>query len=348
MLEIEVFGGGIFGLAIAYACRKRGARVRLIEKRHIGAGSSGGTVGALAPHTPDNWNAKKQFQFESLVLAEAFWREVDETSGQSSGYGRTGRVSTIEDERALNLARARADSARHCWQGKAEWSVVDCSRFEGWAPQSNTGFLVHDTLSARMSPLAACQSLAKAFTAIGGTLLEQTTTGKGADICVLATGWEGLADLGQELGRTIGKGIKGQSLSLDYNAAAAPQIYTNGMHIIPHADGTVAVGSTSESAWQDPNETDLQLNELHERAIDACQVLKDAPVLRRWAGVRPRAQSRAPLLGPHPERANTFIANGGFKIGFGMAPRVAETMADLIFTGKADLPESFSIEASLK
>ena len=42
-------GGGIFGLSIAWAAVRRGARVRLIETRAIGAGSSGGLVGALCP-----------------------------------------------------------------------------------------------------------------------------------------------------------------------------------------------------------------------------------------------------------------------------------------------------------
>ena len=61
-VDVTVRGGGIFGLACAWACAQRGARVRLIEARAIGAGSSGGLVGALSPHVPEQWNAKKQFQ----------------------------------------------------------------------------------------------------------------------------------------------------------------------------------------------------------------------------------------------------------------------------------------------
>jgi glycine oxidase len=60
--ELTVRGGGIFGLSIAWEAASRGARVRLIETASIGAGSSGGIVGALAPHTPEQWNEKKAFQ----------------------------------------------------------------------------------------------------------------------------------------------------------------------------------------------------------------------------------------------------------------------------------------------
>ena len=69
MVDVTVRGGGIFGLLVAWACLKRGASVRLVESRAIGAGSSGGLVGALAPHVPENWNDKKAFQFDSLRMA---------------------------------------------------------------------------------------------------------------------------------------------------------------------------------------------------------------------------------------------------------------------------------------
>jgi glycine oxidase len=36
------------------------------------------------------------------------------------------------------------------------------------------------------------------------------------------------------------------------------------------------------------------------------------------------------------------VANGGFKIGFGLAPLVGERMADLVLSGKADLPPEWA------
>ena len=51
-------------------------------------------------------------------------------------------------------------------------------------------------------------------------------------------------------------------------------------------------------------------------------------------GIRPRAASRQPVLGPWPGRPGHFIANGGFKIGFGMAPKAAQAMADLLLEGR--------------
>jgi glycine/D-amino acid oxidase-like deaminating enzyme len=116
---------------------------------------------------------------------------------------------------------------------------------------------------------------------------------------------------------------------------------------VPHADGTTAIGSTSERDYADPASTDAQLDALIATARRLCPALRDAAVIERWAGVRPRTRSRAPMLGPHPARPGAFIANGGFKIGFGMAPMVARLMADLILDGHDAIPDAFRPAASL-
>ena len=39
--------------------------------------------------------------------------------------------------------------------------------------------------------------------------------------------------------------------------------------------------------------------------------------------------------------------NGGFKIGFGMAPKIGECMADLVLEDRDTIPEAFKPEASV-
>jgi len=82
-------------------------------------------------------------------------------------------------------------------------------------------------------------------------------------------------------------------------------------------------------------------------ARTAIPALRDAPVVERWAGVRPRARSRAPMLGTWLNRPGHFIANGGFKIGFGMAPKMASVMADLMLEGRDAIPDGFRVEDNL-
>ncbi|APE42177.1 oxidoreductase [Sulfitobacter alexandrii] len=342
MHDITIRGAGIFGLSIAWACVRRGARVQVIDPHGPAAGSSGGVVGALAPHVPENWNPKKAFQLDSLLMAEAFWREVDSAGGGSSGYARDGRLQPIADDHQLALAQERAGSASGLWGNSAIWEVVPATG-AAWEPASPTGQLVRDTLSAHVHPRKGCAALVRALASRGVTVV---TEGADEGRTLWATGVSGLEALNTAHHRQVGAGIKGQAALLDYAAAGAPQLFAVGLHIIPHADGTVAVGSTTEREFDDPETTDAQLDAVIARARAAVPALAEAPVIARWAGVRPRSRSRAPMLGPWPDRAGHFIANGGFKIGFGMAPKVADVMADLMLEDVDTIPEGFRVEDS--
>jgi glycine/D-amino acid oxidase-like deaminating enzyme len=343
-VDLTVRGAGVFGLGVAWEALRRGARVRVVDPDGPGAGASGGVVGALAPHTPDAWNEKKQFQLESLLMAEAWWAEIAAVSGALTGFGRMGRLQPLADAEAIALARSREVSAAEVWGEAASWRVVEAAGYRH-APVSPSGLVVHDTLSARIDPGRAVAALTAGVLTLGGEFAPDAAN-EGA--VVWATGWQGLRDLSAATGRPVGGGVKGQALVLGTGMPEdAPQVFVDGLHVVPHVGGTVAIGSTSENAFDDPASTDPQLDALHAKALAALPFLKGAPVVRRWAGVRPRARTRAPLLGPWPGREGHFVANGGFKIGFGIAPRVAQVMADLILEGRETFPAAFRVENSV-
>ena len=50
--------------------------------------------------------------------------------------------------------------------------------------------------------------------------------------------------------------------------------------------------------------------------------------------------------GLDPWGFDQIIANGGFKIGFGMAPKIAQVMTALILEWQNDIPEGFEVSAS--
>lgn len=340
-MDVTVRGAGAFGLSVAWACIKLGVRVRVIDPNGVASGASGGILGALAPHVPEQWNPKKAFQLESLLMAENWWAEVEAVGRLSSGYGRTGRLQPLATD-ALDLAQSRAVGAETLWQGRAVWQVIDTAPV--FAPTSASGLWIHDTLTARLHPAQACAALAAAIIARGGQI---TTDAPDEGHIVWATGYQGLEQLTAQHTRMIGAGIKGQAVLIDYDARTSPQVFVDGLHIIPHADGTTAIGSTTEREFDDPTATDAQCDALIEKARAAIPALADAREIRRWAGVRPRARTRAPMVGVHPFNQGQFIANGGFKTGFGMAPLAAEKLADLILNGRDTLPPEFDPKASL-
>ncbi|MEM8577910.1 MAG: FAD-binding oxidoreductase [Pseudomonadota bacterium] len=335
-MDVTIRGAGIFGLSVAWACAQAGAAVRVIDPAGVAAGASGGIVGALAPHVPENWNPKKAFQLDSLLMAERFWAEV----GGASGYARTGRLQPLPDADAIALARRREGTAAQLWGEAATWKVV--REAPDWAPPSPTGAWVWDDLSAHLHPRKACHALADALRSQGVDIVAQ---GAEEGAVIWATGVTGLEALNTGAPRLMGQGVKGQAALLSLDKAGAPQLFADALHIIPHLDGTVAVGATTENTFEH-TQTDDRLDDVIARARVAVPTLEGAAVIERWAGLRPRARSRAPMLGPWPDRPGHFIANGGFKIGFGMAPKVGAVMAALVLEGRDEIPPGFEVAAS--
>ena len=333
-VDITVRGAGLFGLAVAWAALGRDAKVRVVDPAGVASGASGGVVGALAPHAPERWSALKAFQLEALLGAETYWAAVEACSGLSPGYAREGRVIPLADAAAVARAEAQGQSAESLWGGRASWRVREGAA-DTWEP---AGPVVAETLSARLEPRWAAESLAAAIRARGGAIVGEAPD---SGAVVWATGWRGLLGLSETLGRPAGHGIKGQALRLGLDARGRPQLSAAGLHIVPHADGTVAVGSTSERDFDDPDATDDQLDALLERAAAACPALAGRPVVERWAGVRPRAATRGPLLGPWPGRPGHWIANGGFKIGLALAPLAGERLAAAVLDGADAIPPEF-------
>ncbi|MEX3017360.1 NAD(P)/FAD-dependent oxidoreductase [Gymnodinialimonas hymeniacidonis] len=343
MADITIRGAGIMGLMCAWVLTRRGVSVQVVDPNGVAAGASGGIVGALAPHVPENWNPKKAMQFDALDRAEGLWSEIADVAGTDSGYGRTGRIQPLADDAAIALAHQRAEQSVDLWQGRYQWQVVPADRI-GVSVSSPTGLVIHDTLTARIHPKQACLSLSMALKAVGVPILSEA---QAAHKEIWATGAADLLEISQQLGKTVGSPIKGQAALLKCLLPTAPQIFADGLHIVPHADGTVAIGSTTEREFDHPTETDAQLEPLIQAARKAVPALANAPVIQRWAGLRPRARSRAPMVGLHPTRPGAYIANGGFKIGLAMAPVVAEMLADLILDGHDRIPDNFRPEASL-
>ncbi|QXT39982.1 NAD(P)/FAD-dependent oxidoreductase [Gymnodinialimonas ceratoperidinii] len=342
MTEIIVRGAGITGLMCAWMLSKRGAQVQVVDPHGIAAGASGGIVGALAPHVPENWNPKKAMQFAALDQAEALWTEISDVGGEDPGYARAGRVQPLQDEAAVALARARSETAKDLWQGRYDWQVIPAEE-AGIEVATPTGLVIKDTLTARLHPQQACLALAAALRARGVEVVPEPSR-EGLEIW--ATGAADLIEISEARGKLIGAPIKGQAALLKADLASAPQVFADGLHIVPHGDGTVAIGSTTEREFDDPTSTDAQLEPLIDAARAVVPPLSDAPVIARWAGVRPRAKSRAPMVGPHPLRDGAFIANGGFKIGLAMAPVMAEMLAALILDNRDRIPPEFLPDAS--
>lgn len=319
------------------------------------------------PHSPERWNGKKDFQFHALVELEDEIVRLESETGLECGYRRVGRLLPLGSERARSTALDRTADARANWGGRFQFEVNHTPDSHDWpsilwAPHG----VVHETLSARLSPPDLIQALSARLAAMPNVQLRQgvavagvAPTGRAAQMSdgsrvsfghlALANGVEAFAMIAEAAGaplRSLGGAVKGQAALLEADVPAdLPLVYNDGVYVIAHENGHAAVGSTSEREFDDPLTTDELLEDVVKRARKLCPRIKHAPVVRRWAGLRPRAIGRDPMLGPVPGAPGVLAMAGGFKMTFGIAHRMADCLvAEITGAPGPEIPLSFSVE----
>ena len=349
--DILVIGAGVFGLSTAFAAHRAGLSVRVLEAAAPGTGSSGGVVGALTPHAPTRWRPMMAFQFAALRALEHRAAELRDLTGHDPGYRRTGRLMPVATEHALERAEADIAAARDLWGEEGRMTLLPPDAPSPFAPGIAPLGILHDDVSARISPRAYLAALATALppgtvertrvtTIDPGPVAETADGPRAAAHIVHAAGWPGWPLLPQRL---RGSGVKGQAALLRLDAPDLPVVTHDGLYVVPHGDGTVAVGSTSEKSWNDATGTDAALDDLLARARATLPILAGAPVIERWAGIRPKPPGREPLAGPVPGHPGLWLAAGGFRIGFGIAHAIGDALIAMIQERQAQipLPDSF-------
>ncbi|MEO0946461.1 MAG: FAD-dependent oxidoreductase, partial [Pseudomonadota bacterium] len=173
--DLVVTGGGIFGLWVAKHAVDVGLSVLVAEKDTIGAGASGGLLGALMPHIPTGWNEKKQFQFDALYELSEEVAALEEATGCETGYGRVGRLMPLRAERFCALADDRGKAAREVWHQRErtfDFARGGDQRFYSWLSTDYAPYgYVHDTFAARVRPVDYLAAL-KAYLEPRATITE--------------------------------------------------------------------------------------------------------------------------------------------------------------------------------
>lgn len=369
-VDLLVAGGGVMGLWTALFAARQGLSVQLVDRQHIGAGASGGLLGALMPHLPDRWNAKKAFQFEALVRLEGEIAVLEAETGLSTGYRRSGRLIPLAKPHNRDIGLGHAADARTVWRTPDRtfaFEVLDAAPVDGWPVAAAMACgLVHDHLAARLAPRGLLAVLRAALDRLATVSIREGVGIESIDPaagiarlddgtavafgnCMLAAGVETfplLAPLNPPLAKPVGTGVKGQAAFLKADVdPSLPVIFADGLYIVPHENGLVAIGSTSENSFADPQGTDGLLDALIEKARHMAPILADAPVVERWAGLRPKAIGREPMVGRHPDHANISLMTGGFKVSFGLAHALAREVLNEIEGGTLGVPPSFTVAA---
>jgi glycine oxidase len=368
-VDIAIIGGGIVGLWCADRALAAGAGVALFESGTIGQGASGGLLGALMPHHPLDWNEKKQFQLDGLLSLPGEIERLESETGVSCGYARVGRIAPLETARRRSMNEAWASAASAVWPAQdlqarpLNWTVEDINPCPSWLDEARMPHgLSFDSLSARASPrglLAALQGrllAANDAQLFENTPVEQVTAdghvvfGGGqrftAGQVILAAGTATSSLVPSRLLQSFGSAVKGQAALLRPQRPVDPGLpilFCNGVYVIAHDDGLIAIGSTTETSFENATSTDAKLDDLIARATVLCPALAEALVVKRWAGLRPKAVTADPLVGAVPGAGRVIIATGGYKISFAIAHKMADAAVAVASGNSADVPAVMAV-----
>ena len=353
--DAVIVGGGVTGCSLAFHLAGLGVkRVMVLERRFIGSGGTGRSVGIIRQLYPTPETT--QMVLRSLAVFDRFGEAV---AGQS-GFVRSGALIGVSAAMRPSLERALALQLRLGVHAEI-LEPPELGRVEPSIDASALGAVLYEPGSGYGDPSAVTAGYAEAarkrgvvieqgqeVTAIrrSGGRVTGVTTASGdlidAPIVVNAAGlWSPalarLADI--ELPIIIGRHPV-FVLERDPGFGRAHMVYLDlagGSYVRPETGGFTLTGSLTDDETQHPMDPELLGSEpgfdeaeiALERTSRAVPKLAEARYARGWAGAFDITPDWMPLLDESPLRG-FFIAAGMSGHGFKLAPAVGETMAALI------------------
>lgn len=364
--DVLVVGAGVIGLSIAWRCLRRGFSVGVVDPAP-GSGASRTAAGMLAPVTELHYGEQPLL---SLNLASAarypsFTAELEDVTGRSIGYRRTGTVVAAWDAADLAALRDLAGFAAALGQSVQSLTGRELRTLvPGVGPGLPGGLLAPDDHQVDNRRLHA--ALLAAVTGAGGHLAPSSvaridvvgdrahgvTTADGTS---LSAGTVVLA-AGAHSGRIAGlpdharprvHPVKGQTLRLRLPADLMPPLILRGtvkgapVYLVPRgpdADagrdgaGELVVGASSEEAGFDCTPRAGAVYELLRDAQSLLPAIAEAELVEVSTGLRPGSADNAPLIGPTGVDG-LIIATGHYRNGVLLTPITGDGVAALVADG---------------
>ena len=361
--DVIVIGGGIIGLALAIALRKRGATVLVVERGEPGREASHAAGGMLVDCPLETPPALQQLATASARMYPEFARELEIESGVKVDLRDYGTILFLKKEHLghpqfstlfheVDLAAHEPNLGMPTYEKQLDQKVVlnerdfdtsdeefaEISRF----PFQNAFHIRERSVDPRALTMAAFKtakargvdfSSGDAVTGVNLTDARATgvTTTKtshlAAKVVNCAGCWSGQISPIPLPTRPV----KGQMLclirqprDLIKHVIRTPEVY-----LIPRSDGRLLVGATVEEAGFDKRTDPETIQRLHRAALNLVPKLADAKILEDWAGLRPGTTDGLPILGATPI-SGYYVATGHFRDGILLAPITAQVMADVI------------------
>ncbi len=354
--DVLVIGGGLHGCSTALHLALRGLKPILVEKDYAGRHASGvnaGGVRQLARHL-----AEIPLSISSMEL----WEHIEELVGDDCGFESHGTVLVAEDDAELAGFRARVDDLR--LRGFTHEELVDRAELKRLVPAvaDHCPGGVVSRRDGAADPLITTQAFRRraiekgaeviegatvtGLARVGGTWRAETSAGpiEAPKVVNAAGAWaDRIAAL---LGEPVPLEVIAPMLMVTSALPAfiQPVVILRGRKLSfkQRANGTVVIGGGHlAQPFRDENRTVLDWNSLAVSARTVWElfpVMREATIVRAWAGIEARMPDDIPVLGPSSTSEGVYHQFGFSGHGFQLGPGTGAMMAELVATGSTNVP----------
>jgi sarcosine oxidase, subunit beta len=361
--DVVVIGGGLHGCSTALHLARRGAKVTVVEKDHVGRHASGvnaGGVRRLGRHPAE---------IPLSVASMEVWHRIGDLVDDDCGFESHGQVKVAESEAEFEMLRTRVADVRAL--GFTHEELIDRKELRELVPAISghcVGAIVSRGDGAAI-PFRTTQAFRRKAESLGVRFDEGIRV---TGLSPSDQGWRIDAERGEfyeapaivncagAWADRIAEGLR-EPVPLE---VIAPMLMITArmppflkpvvgatcrtLSFKQFSNGTVLIGGGHRGrAVRDRNWTDLDFGQLAINAKtvwDLFPIMRQAQIVRSWAGIEARMPDDIPVIGPSSTSEGVYHAFGFSAHGFQLGPIVGSIIAELITTGRTNLPiEAFRI-----
>jgi sarcosine oxidase, subunit beta len=354
--DVIVIGGGLHGCSSALHLARRGVRVTVIEKDHVGRHASGvnaGGVRRLGRHLAE---------VPLSVAAMELWHRIGDLVDDDCGFESHGQVKVAENEVEFATLRARVDELTRLGFTHEEFidqrelrevvpavsdhcvGAIACRRDGAANPYRTTLAFKRKAESQGVRFIEGAR--VTGLTRTGAAWRVESGAGAHEAACIVncAGAW---AD---RIAAALGEPVPLEPIApmLMITAALPPFIKPvvgaagRPLSFKQFHNGTVLIGGGHRGRLdRETNRTDLDFAGLAQSARtvwDLFPIMRGAQIVRCWAGIEARMPDDIPVIGPSSTAEGVFHAFGFSAHGFALGPIVGAIIAELVTGGKTNLP----------
>jgi glycine oxidase len=329
--DVIVIGGGIIGLSLSIALRKKGASVLVVERGEPGHEASRAAGGMLVDCGLETPVALQALATASAAMYPEFAHELQVESGIDVDLRDYGTILFLSSRDTKADVGTRLSGDR---LAQLEPSLIASDR--------PAVYLQERSVDPRALTAAAWKTaknrgvdFSSGDEVVAVNLSDDRVTG----VTTTKTGFLApkVVNCAGAWGGSIGpyaiptRPVKGQMLCLAMHprdllkhVVRSPDVY-----LIPRSDGRLLIGATVEEAGFDKRTDAATIKRLHQAALALVPKLADSRILEDWAGLRPGTPDGLPILGA-TATPGYYVATGHFRDGILLAPITAKIMADVV------------------